>query len=139
MSLSAEGRGPLCGRSDGISGLEIACRAGGFAEGAHVWRAGTSEDLASLEDDRYLGLGRSLKLGLSLPKVPPLKPFSLIGEYRYMAMVSGTLSDPHRLSVALNYKLVDENLLFGNGYDEGSNFDTFQRERITKVYIGSKY
>ncbi|WP_426290447.1 hypothetical protein [Sphingomonas sp. TWP1-3-1] len=140
ISVSGVSRGPLCGRSDRIAGgIEIACRAGVFTEGAHVWRAGTSEDLASLEDDEYLGVGGSLRLGLSLPEVSLLKPFSLVGEYRYMAIVSGRLSDPHRLSVALNYKLVDENLSFGIGYDEGSNFDTFQRERITKVTLGFKY
>lgn len=139
ISLSGVGRGPLCGRSDRIGGIEIACRAGVFTEGAHVWRAGTSEDLASLEDDEYLGLGGSLRLGLSLPEVSLLTPFSLVGEYRYMAIVSGRLSDPHRLGVALNYKLVEENLSFGIGYDEGSNFDTFQRERITKVTLGFKY
>lgn len=130
---------PLCGGSDRAGGLEISCMAGIFAEGAHVWRAGTSSDLATLEDDEYLGLGGSLRLGLSLPEVEALKPFSLTGEYRYMAIVSGTLADPHRLSVALNYKLTEKNLTFGIGYDVGSNFDTFQRERLTKLTFGFKY
>lgn len=110
-----------------------------FAEGAHVWRAGTSKDLATLEDDQYLGLGGNLRIGLSLPEVEALQPFSLVGEYRYMAVVSGPLDDPHRLSLALNYKLTAANLTFGIGYDEGSNFDTFQRERLTKVTVGFKY
>jgi hypothetical protein len=139
IAISGIGRGPLCGRADRIGSLEISCRAGLFAEGAHVWRAGRSTDLATLEDDQYLGLGGNLKLGLSLPEIAALKAFSLTGEYRYMAIVSGPLADPHRLSVALNYKLTEQNLTFGIGYDEGSNFDTFQRERITKVTLGYKY
>jgi len=137
--LSRIGNGPLCGRADRIGGLEISCRAGIFAEGAHVWRAGTSTDLATLEDDEYLGVGGNLKLGVSLPESPALKSFSLTAEYRYMAILSGQLNDPHRLSLALNYKLVDANLTFGIGYDVGSNFDTFQHEDVTKITVGYKY
>lgn len=139
ISISGVTKGPLCGRADRVGALEISCRAGIFAEGAHVWRAGRSVDLATLEDDEYLGIGGNLRLGLSLPEVTALKPFSLTGEYRYMAIISGPLDDPHRLSVALNYKLADANVTFGFGYDVGSNFDTFQRERITKVTLGYKY
>jgi hypothetical protein len=139
ISLSGIGRGLLCGRADRIGGLEFSCRAGLFTEGAHVWKAGTSTDLATLEDDEYYGFGGSLKLGLSLPNSADLKPFSLTGEYRYMAIVSGLLADPHRLSLALNYKLTDANLTFGVGYDVGANFDTFQRERLTKITLGYKY
>ena len=68
-----------------------------------------------------------------------LKSFSLTAEYRYMAILSGQLNDPHRLSLALNYKLVDANLTFGIGYDVGSNFDTFQHEDVTKITVGYKY
>ncbi len=139
IAISGVGRGPLCDRSDRIGTLEYSCRLGVFAEGAHVWRAGTSKDLATLEDDQYLGFGGNLRIGLSLPEIKALQPFSLVGEYRYMAVVSGPLDDPHRLSLALNYKLTSANLTFGIGYDEGSNFDTFQRERLTKVTVGFKY
>lgn len=41
--------------------------------------------------------------------------------------------------MALNYKLTERNLTFGIGYDVGSNFDTFQRERLTKLTFGLKY
>lgn len=139
IAISGIGSAPLCDRSDRIGGLEYSCRLGIFAEGAHVWRAGTSKDLATLEDDQYLGFGGSLRLGLSLPESEAFEPFSLIGEYRYLAIVSGPLDNPHRLSLALNYKLQASNLTFGIGYDEGSNFDTFQRERLTKVTVGFKY
>jgi len=117
----------------------VSCIAGVFAEGAHVWRAGTSTDLATLEDDEYFGIGGSMKLGVSLPSIEALKPFSLTAEYRYMAIASGALADPHRLSLALNYKLTEKNLTFGVSYDVGSNFDTFQHERLTKVSLGFKY
>lgn len=139
ITLRGLTKAPLCGGSDRIGGLELSCLAGVFVEGAHVWRAGNSTDLASIEDDQYLGLGTSLRLGLSLPIITVLKPFLLTGEYRYMSVISGSLADPHRLSLALNYKLAEQNLTFGIGYDTGSNFDTFQRERLTKVNFGFKY
>lgn len=56
-----------------------------------------------------------------------------------MAIVSGRLSNPRRLGVVPNYKLVEENLSFGIGDEERSDFDTFQRGRITKVTLGFKY
>lgn len=139
LDLSRPGHGPLCGRTAEWSGIGITCRAQVFIEGAHVWRAGTSTDLKTLDDDQYLGLGGDVTLGLALPEVDALKPFSLTAEYRYMAIVSGALADPHRLSLGLAYKLPDANLSFGVAYDVGANFDTFQRERITKVTVGYKY
>ena len=139
LALGRPGTGPLCARTDMLLGISISCRAQIFAEGAHVWRAGTSTDLATLEDDEYLGLGGDLALGFSLPEVAALKPFSITAEYRYMGVVSGALADPHRLTLALAYKLADANLSFGIAYDKGSNFDTFQRERVTKITVGYKY
>jgi hypothetical protein len=130
---------PLCDFENDIGPLRFNCRLGVFAEVARVYDAGRSIDLATLDDDNYLGGGGELGLSLWLPSLDKLAPLVLSSEYRYMAILDGRLDDPHRWTIALSYTVPKSNLSISLSHVEGANFETFQYENLNKLSIGFKY
>jgi hypothetical protein len=131
--------GPICNITQRAGPFYWNCRVSVFAEYAYVLDAGRSTDLATLDDDQYFGLGSEAGLTLSLFRVPALAPLQLSVDYRYMGIVSGTLDDPHRLTVSLSYKIPASNISISLSHIRGDNFETFQPERLTKFAIGFRY
>lgn len=138
ISLGFAGK-PICDAERQIFSLVWKCRLGVSAEWAYVSETGRSEDLQTLDDDRYFGVGADAAMALSVPFVEALKPFAFNVEYRYLAITSGGMSDPSRFTLRLDYKVPDSNIVIGVSRVEGENFETFQHEELTKFTVGFKY
>ena len=129
----------ICGAERRFGPLLWNCRLSVSAEWAHVFDAGRSADLATLDDDQYFGLGGQAGLTLSWPSAPLLKPFEFAVDYRYLGIASGGMNDPDRLTLGLNYKIAASNISLGVSHVRGENFETFQREELTKFSVGFRY
>ena len=138
-------RAELCGGNLVLfSGLRFKCESSLITEIGHVFQAGSSLDLMTLEDDQFVGLGGSIsgRLFFSPYSDAPdfLKQFSLQGSARYLGIVSGTLENQNRYRASLSFS--PQNLRFVEAsvtYETGENIETFQDEEITRFSIGFRY
>lgn len=130
---------PTCGAERLLGPIMWNCRLGVFAEWAHVFDPGTSVDFQSLDDDEYFGVGGEVGLILGVPGVRPLSPFEFNVSYRYLGIMSGGMNDAERLTLGMTYRIPDSFVSVGLNYVRGENFETFQRENVTKFSVGFRY